>query len=210
MKVHDVDGFPNPARIRLALAVKNALDQVTFVPVDVMAGEHRSAAFRAKNPDASVPCLELSDGTVLSQCTAITEYIDQHFDGPALCGRTALERGTIHMMNRRAEHGLLDAVGDYFHHATPGLGPDLETNQNADWGNRRKQTALDTMRYLDGILQSQSYLAGSSLSMADLTAYAGLAFADFAGVPIDESLTSLRNWRDKLTAREDFGRLAAA
>ena len=92
-----------------------------------------------------------------------------------------LERGTVHMMNRRAER-LLDAVGDYFHHATPGLGPDLETDQNADWGNRRKQTALDTMRYLDGILQSQAYLAGSSLSMADLTAYAGLAA--FTDLPV--------------------------
>lgn len=33
----------------------------------------------------------------------------------------------IHMMQRRAEANLLDAVATYFHRATPGLGPHIET-----------------------------------------------------------------------------------
>jgi len=97
MKIYDVDGFPNPARVRIALAEKGATDKVDFVPVDVMQGEHRSDAFRAKNPDASVPCLELEDGTCISQCTAITEYIDGAFEGPSLCGTSAQERAVIHI-----------------------------------------------------------------------------------------------------------------
>ncbi len=201
MKIYDVDGFPNPARVRIALAEKGATDKVDFVPVDVMQGEHRSDAFRAKNPDASVPCLELEDGTCISQCTAITEYIDGAFAGPSLCGTSAQERAVIHMMNRRAEGGLLDAVGDYFHHATPGLGPDLETYQNADWGNKRKETAAATMAYLDGVLSENTYLAGDAFSMADITAFAGLAFADFAKVAVPESLTHLQAWRANVAAR---------
>jgi len=201
MKIYDIEGFPNPARVRIALAEKGATDQVEFIPVDVMGGEHRTDAFRAKNPDATVPYAELDCGTGLSQCTAITEYIDGAYDGPSLIGDTPKQRAVTQMMNLRAEAGLVDAVGAYFHHATPGLGPDLETYQNADWGNKKRETAVATMRYLDGVLADQTYLAGESFTMADITAFAGLAFADFAKVEIPEDLSNLKTWRSRVSAR---------
>jgi len=81
------------------------------------------------------------------------------------------------------------------------LGPDLETYQNADWGNKRKETAAATMAYLDGVLSENTYLAGDAFSMADITAFAGLAFADFAKVDVPESLTHLQAWRANVAAR---------
>ena len=201
MKIYDTEGFPNPARVRIALAEKGVTDQVQFVPVDVMGGEHRTEALKAKNPDAVVPCLELADGTHISQCNAITEYIDNHFEGPSLTGETPKQRAQISMMNLRAENGLLNAVGTYFHHATPGLGPDLETYQCVEWGNKQKQVAGQTMAYLDEVLADNEYLAGSEFSVADITAFAGLAFADFAKVDIPETLYNLTAWRAKVSAR---------
>ncbi len=201
MKIYDIEGFPNPARVRIALAEKGVADKVEFIPVDVMGGEHRTAEFKAKNPDAVVPCLELADGSYISQCNAITEYIDAEFDGPSLTGETPKERAQISMMNLRAENGLLNAVGTYFHHATPGLGPDLETYQCAEWGNKQKEVAGNTMAYLDSVLAENEYLAGDSFSMADITAFAGLAFADFAKIEIPGSLTNLLTWRAKVAAR---------
>ncbi|WP_300019855.1 glutathione S-transferase [uncultured Roseobacter sp.] len=201
MKIYDVEGFPNPARVRIALAEKGATDQVEFIPVDVMGGEHRSEAFRAKNPDAVVPCLELEDGSHIAQCNAITEYIDGHFEGPSLTGETPKERARVSMMNLRAENGLLNAVSTYFHHATPGLGPDIETDQCVDWGHRQKDVAGQTMAYLDGVLADNDYLAGDRFSIADITAFAGLVFADFAKVDIPDSLSNLIAWRTKVAAR---------
>ena len=201
MKIYDIEGFPNPARVRIALAEKGAANKVEFIPVDVMSGEHRTDAFKAKNPDAAVPCLELSDGSYISQCTAITEYIDGHFEGASLTGETPKERAQVSMMNLRAENGLLNAIGTYFHHATPGLGPDLETYQCAEWGNKQKEVAGQTMAYLNRVLADNQYLAGNKFSMADITAFAGLAFADFANVEIPESLSNLNAWRSKVAAR---------
>ena len=201
MKIYDVEGFPNPARIRIALAEKGATNKVEFIPVDVMGGEHRTPDFKAKNPDAAVPCLELPDGSHIAQCNAITEYIDAEFNGPSLTGRTAKERARISMMNLRAENGLVNAVGAYFHHATPGLGPDLETYQCAEWGNKQKEVAGNTMAYLDTVLAENDYLAGDAFSVADITAFAGLAFADFAKVEIPDSLTHLNAWRARMAAR---------
>lgn len=200
MKIYDTAGFPNPLRVRIALAEKGAKD-VEFIPVDVMAGEHRSAEFRGRNPDATVPYAELECGTCISQCTAIIEYIDGHYEGDSLIGSSPKERAVVQMMNLRAESGLLDAVGAYFHHATPGLGPDLETNQNATWGEGKREVAVQTMRYLDGVLAKRPFLAGESFSMADITAYASLVFADFAKLDVPAELTHLNSWRTRISER---------
>ena len=201
MKVYDFEGFPNPARVRIALAEKGLTDKVEFVTVDVPNGEHKTEAFKQKNPSGLVPALELDDGVVISECTAITEYIDAVGEGPSLTGTTPKTRATVHMMQRRAEVDLLDAVGAYFHHATPGLGPDIETNQCAEWGGMQKERALAGMKYFDEVLAKQPYLAGEDFSMADITAFAGLAFADFAEVAIPAECANLVAWRERVSRR---------
>jgi len=201
MKIYDFPAFPNPARVRIALNEKGVSDQVEFIPVDVPGGEHRNAEFMAKNPSAAVPVLELDCGTHISECTAITEYIDQTFDGPTLTGTTPKERAIVHMMQRRAEQYMMDAVGGYFHHATEGLGPDIEQYQNAEWGNRQKSLAEKGMQYFDGLLATNNYVAGENFSMADITLFAGLGFADFAKIDIPSGYKNLLEWRDRVAAR---------
>ncbi|WP_120500824.1 glutathione S-transferase family protein [Roseovarius sp. EL26] len=201
MKIYEFEGFPNPARIRIALAEKNLTDKVEFVSVNVPEGEHQSETFRAKNPSATVPLLELDDGTCISESTAITEYLDHIGGTPTLTGTTPKDRAKIHMMQRRAESNLLDAVAAYFHHATPGLGKHIEGYQCAEWGEHQKHTALKGMHYLDGVLASQPFLAGGDFSMADITAYAGLGFADFAKIAIPDEYVNLKNWRTRVASR---------
>lgn len=144
---------------------------------NVAGGEHKMPEFLAKNPSDAVPVLELNDGTTIAECTAIAEYLDHLSGEPGLTGRASRERAVIHMMQRRAEAGLLDAVGGYFHHATPGLVPEVETYQCAEWGNHQQDRVVAGMRYLDDVLAAQPYLAGESFPMADITAFAGLGFA---------------------------------
>jgi glutathione S-transferase len=201
MKVYEYKGFPNPARVRIALAEKGMLDQVEFVQVDVPGGEHRQPAFVAKNPWAAVPVLELADGTCLSECTAITEYLDNADGNPILTGKTARERAEVHMMQRRAEAGLLDAAVTYFHHATPGLGPNIETYQNKEWGEFQAKRSVEGMRYLDSVLATQPYLAGEAFSMADITAFAGLSIADAVKIDVPADLVHLKAWRARVAAR---------
>jgi glutathione S-transferase len=201
MKVYEFEGFPNPARVRIALAEKNQTDQVEFVQIDVPGGEHQTPAFLSKNPSGAVPVLELEDGTIISECTAITEYFDQLSGEPTLTGRTPQQRAVIHMMQRKAEAGLLDAVSAYFHHATPGLGPDIEGYQCSEWGNHQRDRAVAGMKYLDGILAGQPYIAGDDFSVADITAFVGLGFADFAEIAIPEEFSNLTAWRQRVGAR---------
>ncbi|MBM9400023.1 glutathione S-transferase [Gluconacetobacter azotocaptans] len=205
MKIFDRPGFPNPARIRIVLSEKGLEAQVEFVSVDLIAAEHKQSAFLEKNPSGVLPVLQLDDGTNIAECTAITEYLDNLDGNPKLTGKGPKERAVIHMMQKRAETGLLDAVGDYFHHATPGLGPDLQAFKSPEWGgrqewgNRQRDRALGGMKYFDAVLQNHPFVAGDAFSMADITVFAGLMFADAAGLLLPEDCSALKAWRGKVT-----------
>lgn len=206
MRIHDYPGFPNPLRVRIALAEKDLLGRVEFVHVDVPGGEHKRPAFLAKNPSGAVPVLELEDGTMIAECSAITEYIDQLDGAPSLTGVGARERAVVHMMQRRAEAGLLDAVSAYFHHATPGLGPTIESYQNRGWGEHNRDRAVATMGYLETVLADQPFLAGENFSIADITAYSGLAFGDFANIGVPDGCHRVRDWRRRVGERASVKR----
>lgn len=202
--MYERPGFPNPARIRIVLAAKHLDQGIEYVNVDLIGAEHKVQPYLAKNPLGVLPALELDDGTVLAESTAITEYLD-HLDGnPVLTGRTPLERGLIHMMQRRAESEVLDAVGHYFHHATPGLGAALQAFKSPgwegrrEWGEREGQRAVAGMRYFDGVLGASPYVAGERFSMADITLLAGLWFAGAAGLAIPDDLAALKAWQARV------------
>ncbi|MGY2283830.1 glutathione S-transferase family protein [Pseudomonas gingeri] len=207
MKIYDMPGFPSPLRVRVALAEKGLASRVEFIRVDVPAAEHKQKAFLEKNPTGTVPVLELDDGTCLAECTAITEYLDNLDGKPTLTGTTPKEKGVIHMMQKRADDQLIDAIGIYFHHATEGLGPQLkpykspEWQERAVWGERNREKALNGMRYFDQVLQTRLYVAGDQFSMADITVWAGLVFAGFAQIAIPEECTALAAWNARVSER---------
>ncbi len=207
MKIHDVPGFPNPLRVRIALAEKGLADQVQFVKVDLPGAEHKDPAFLAKNPTGTVPVLELDDGLFIAECTAITEYVDNLDGNPVLTGKTPREKAVIHMMQKRAESELIDPIGDYFHHATPGLGPKLQAHKSPDWagredfGRRRRVKAEAGMRYFDNVLRDRPYVAGDQFSMADITVLEGLVFAGYAEIPVPGDCSALSDWRARVEQR---------
>ncbi|MBV7316372.1 glutathione S-transferase family protein [Shewanella sp. NIFS-20-20] len=204
MTVYETTGFPNPARVRAALAAKGAVEQVTFIEVDVMAKEHRTPEFYLINPLGTVPVLRTPEGIYLTDSTVIIEYLDNILPGPNLSGTTPLERGIIHMMQRRAEVMVMDAVAAYFHHATTGLGPELETAPCQPWGELQKLKAQAGLVYFNQHLQDQAFVAADRLTMADITLFYGLAFADFSGLEIPAHLRHLAAWRERMAQRPEF------
>ena len=201
MRIHDWPIGPYPARVRIALAEKDLRSRVQFVTVNLRKGEHKQLGYLAMNYSGTVPLLELDDGTLIAECTAITEYLDALDGDPTLTGRAPREKGLIHMMNKRAELELLDAISIYFHHATPGLGPNVETYQNAEWGLRQRDKALKGMGYFDAILRRQPFVAGDEFSMADITVIAGLIFAGLVKLPVPAACETLSAWYARMQER---------
>lgn len=207
MKIYDTPGFPSPLRIRVVIAEKVLASQIEFIKVDLPAAEHKQSAFLAINPAGTVPVLELDDGTYLSECTAITEYLDNLDGQPTLTGVTPKEKGLIHMMQKRADDQLIDAIGIYFHHGTDGLGPQLKPYKSPEWTDRvvwaemHRNKALTGMKYFNKVLESQPYVAGDQFSMADITVWAGLIFAGYAQIAIPDECAALVAWNAKINER---------
>jgi glutathione S-transferase len=207
MKIHDITGFPNPARIRIALAEKGMDSQVEFVRVNLYDAEHQKGAFREKNPTSTVPVLELDDGTFIGECVAITEYLDNLDGNPILTGSTPREKAVIHMMQKRADHQLIDGIGVFFHHSTPGLGKANEAFKSSDWafrkqwGDKHGERAMEGMKYFNGVLQTQLYVAGDKFSVADITVWAALMHGDYAGLTVPADHTALLEWRARMNDR---------
>ena len=207
MKIYDTPGFPNPARIRIVLAEKGLDSDIEFIKVDLFAAEHKQEAFLAKNPAGTVPVLELDDGTLISESVAITEYLDNLDGNPVLTGKSPKQKALIHMMQKRADDQMIDAIGIYFHHATPGLGARLEAYKSPEWsarkewGGRHLEKFVKGMRYFDSVLKTQTYVAGEQFSMADITVLAALWHAAAAGVSIPEDCGALATWQAKVSER---------
>jgi glutathione S-transferase len=89
----------------------------------------------------------------------------------------------------------------YFHHATPGLGPDVEIYQNAEWGFRQRDKALKGMHYFDAVLRTQPFVAGETFSMADITVIGGMIFASLVKLPVPMECEALQTWYAKMLER---------
>jgi maleylacetoacetate isomerase len=79
-------------RVRIALALKGLAYE--SIEVNLVAGEQRDAAFRARNPQGLVPALEI-DGAVIGQSLAIIDYLDALYPDPPLMPREPLARARV-------------------------------------------------------------------------------------------------------------------
>lgn len=80
-------------RVRIALHLKQlAFD---YVPVHLVKGEQREAAFTALNAEQLVPVLQLDDGRRLTQSMAIIEYLDETHPEPALLPADPIARARV-------------------------------------------------------------------------------------------------------------------
>ncbi|MEP3891648.1 MAG: maleylacetoacetate isomerase [Hellea sp.] len=80
-------------RIRIALALKGV--EVKHVAVNLLKGEQKGAAHKARNAQGYVPVLELEDGTQLTQSLAIMDYLDAVYPEPNLMPSDPILRSKI-------------------------------------------------------------------------------------------------------------------
>lgn len=81
MRLHAYYRSSSSYRVRIALGLKGLNYEV--VPVNLLASEQRSEAFRALNPFAGVPVLEV-EGRHYAQSMAILEWLEERYPQPPL------------------------------------------------------------------------------------------------------------------------------
>src|SRR6185503_13333717 len=162
MKFYNSIG-PNPRVVRMFMAEKGI--DIPKVEVDLRGGENRREPYLKVNPSGQCPALELDDGTVLAEVTAICEYLDEVNKGtPSLIGDTPAERAATRMWTRRVDLNIVEPALNGFRFAD-----DL------------KATAREKLAWLEGQMAGKHYIAGSKVSLADIFLFPMLDFLKTVG-----------------------------
>ena len=198
MKLYDSIG-PNPRVVRMFLAEKGV--SIPREAVDLMRGENRQGAHLKRNPAGQMPCLELDDGSFLSEILPICEYLDEKFPQPTLIGATPEERAKTRMWLRRIDLNIVEPMANGFRYAE-GLALFKERMrvipQAAD---DLKAIAREKLTWLDGLMKGNTFVAGSRFTLADILLYVFVEFGAQVGQPLDPANKNLTAWFDRMKAR---------
>ena len=199
MKFYNSVG-PNPRVVTMFMAEKGI--QLPQVEVDLRGGENRRAPYNSDvNPAGQTPALQLDDGSVLTEVTAICEYLDERFPEPALIGTTAEERAVTRMWTRRVDLKICEPLTNGFRFAE-GL-PLFESRMRClpEAAAGLKAIAQDGLAWLDPLMANREFLAGDRITLADILLFAFLDFGAGVGQPIDPANDNIRRWYDRMKAR---------
>jgi maleylacetoacetate isomerase len=95
LQLHDYWRSGAAYRVRIALHLKGlAFAQISH---NLVNGEQSDAAYRALNPQGLVPALE-ADGLVLTQSSAIIEWLDETVPTPPLLPKNPADRAIVRAM----------------------------------------------------------------------------------------------------------------
>jgi glutathione S-transferase len=197
MKIHESHSAPNPRRVRVFLAEKEI--QVPYEEVDIGKAVNREEEFRKKNPLATVPVLELDDGTFISESVAICRYFEELHPQPPLFGGDAKQRALVEMWNRRMEFNILQPIADAFrqrHDFFKG-----RIRQLAEYADVQRLNAEDGLDWLDRELAARRFIAGDQFSIADITAVVAIDFGRVSKIAIKPDQLNLARWHAEVSAR---------
>ena len=205
MLLYDCEHAPSPRRVRIFAAEKGI--SLNTVQVDLAQSEQMSDEFRRRNPECTVPVLELEDGTCISEVLAICDYLEQTKLEPQLMGRNAELRAQVLMWNAKIEQNGLAAVAEFFRNSAKGLrsraltGP-TDFDQIPEIAERGRQRGVLFFKRLDSHLDHRQFIAGESISIADITALVAVDFARRAKLDFLEGAPNLKRWHSAVAARE--------
>ena len=187
---------------RLALEEKGVGYQ--HVEVDFLQGMPEDQ--RARQPFGKVPAFE-HDGFRLYETCAIERYVDEAFEGPAL--QPAEPRGRARMTQ------IISVLDSYTYGPTVGqlviqrlVAPLMGGTPDEAAIEAALPAVRNSMGTLEQLLGDQAFLAGESLSLADL--HLAPIFAYFTAtpesVPILEDKPGLHRWWEGIKARESMAK----
>lgn len=205
--LYDCSTAPSPRRARILLAEKGVAHDT--VQVDLRAGEQLGEAYRAINPQCTVPALRTDEGTVLTDNAGIAAYLEARFPQPALLGSTPLAKAEIASWNWRIEFEGLMAIAEALRNSVPAManralpGP-VDYAQIPELAQRGLARVQQFMGTLDQRLAGREFIAADQFSIADITAVVAVDFARVVRVKPGEQHVQLRRWREAMAQRPAF------
>ena len=193
----------SPRKVRMFLVEKKITD-VEIVNIDLMQGEHKTPEYLAIAPNSRIPALQLDDGTVVMESTAICRYLESLYPEPNLFGESPMEIASIEMWQCRVHNELMIPLAMGFRHLHPAMAK-MET-QNKEYGEIQKNIGMRSLKYFNGVLAESKFIAGDRYTFADIQMisttdfFIGLNQLELADYPEIERHTKLMSERPSFSA----------
>ncbi len=138
---------------------------------------------------------------MLSEITAICEYLDEIAPGPSLIGASPKERAETRMWTRRLDLNIVEPIANGFRyseglkmfsgriHCIPQAAEDL------------KKIAQLWLRRLDAMIAGRRFILGERLTLADIFLFCFLDFATMVGQTLNRENRNIAAWFERMKAR---------
>ncbi len=207
--LYDCATAPSPRRARILLAEKGIAHET--VQVDLVRGEQLGEAYRAINPQCTVPALRTEEDGLLTDNAAIAAWLEARYPEPPLLGRTPAEKAEIASWNWRIEFEGLLAIAETMRNGSPALadralpGP-VNYAQIPELAQRGLARVQHFFQTLNERLIGREFVATDRFSLADITAVVAVDFARIVRVKPGEQHPEIVRWRAAMAERPSMSR----
>ncbi|WP_170385310.1 glutathione S-transferase [Ruegeria atlantica] len=204
MLFYDCSTAPNPRRARMYIAEKGL--QIETREISIAKGEQSGNAFKAVNPNATLPVLVTDEGVALTENLGIAAYLEARFPEPPLMGRTPDEKGLVLMWNSIVEQQGGLPIAETLRNTHPAFaeraipGP-VNYAQIPELGQRGAARVEHFFDLLETRLAESPYIACAEFTLADITAYVFVDFARVIKARIPQRNSATLAWFEKIGAR---------
>ncbi|ALO45779.1 glutathione S-transferase family protein [Pseudohongiella spirulinae] len=177
MKIYGDHQSGNCYKIALVCALLEIEHE--WIPVDILAGQTRTAEFLQRNPNGKIPLLELDDGRTLSESNAIINYLAA---GTSLLPADRFDQAKVQQWQffEQYSHEPYIAVARFI---AKYLG--LPEARRAEY-EAKQDGGYKALAVMERQLQQSSFLAGNMLTTADVSLYAYTHVADEGGFELND------------------------
>ena len=191
MKLYDLEPSGNCYKVRLFCAL--AKIPIDLVPVDFMAGEHKTAKFLNMNPLGELPILD-DDGYILRDSQAILVYLAGKYGGEAWLPKDPAHAAKVMQWLSTAannvQHGPGDArLVDLFGYKIDK--PTTIANSNS------------ILPIFEAHLANNQWLEMSRVTIADIACYPYIGLSHQGGVSL-EAYPNVRDWIARIKALPNY------
>ena len=197
----DVYAFATPNSVKVPIALEELDLPYTLHGINIRKGEQKAPDFLARNPNGKVPVLVDSEAQggpmVLTESAAILVYLAEKTG--KLLPTHGIARARVFEQLFFHASGLGPAFGNagYFQKLAPEPIPHAI--------DRFKTEAKRVLSVLDKTLANSTFVAGDSLSIADIAHFGWLWRREFVGLDLSET-PNLARWYSALESRPAFQR----
>lgn len=163
-----------------------ALDKVDFATRTTESGRTLASV----NPKGYVPALEAANGTVMTEVSALVQYLADQ----------APQTGLIPAVGTPDRYKVLEWVGFVSTEIHKGFGPLWNPTTPDEVKQATKDRLFQRFAYVDGQLAGRSYLTGEQFTVADAYLFTVVNWTNFHGLSL-EAYPNLAAFMGRVAAR---------